>query len=317
MLSFFKKKKDDTAVEDDGIRIISRSDPLACGGTDSSIDTRAPKTISSDDMTLFNVDSALGYDVHGTSDESDPLMRVSAFAVKTESGTFLWLHTEGFEWKPEANRDVSGFVKADVMPGLVSIVKEYDLAAKNGYHSRTHGLPENFGGEVRIEYASGERIGFSDNQAPIIKRPFAHKVIEVFENALAGEKVAIPNVEDVVSLTFTETRKDGGFSSAKLTLLPDGTGISEKKQKFDDPTVYESKKEISAETVKTILDAVKNSYMLAWRYFPKRAFKSASDKSVTFVMKDESEITSPSERDLPNRFSSAMFTIDLELITKN
>lgn len=317
MFSFFKKKKDDTATEDDGIRVIRRSDPLACGGTDATVDTRAPKTINSDEITLFSVESALGYDIHGTSDKSDPLMRVSAFAVKTETGTFLCLHTEGFEWKPEANRDVSGFVKADLMPDLASIVKEYDLAAKNGYHSRTHGLPENFGGEVRIEYASGEKIGFSDNQTPIIQRPFAHKVIEVFENALAGEKVDVPDVKDVVSLTFTETRKDGGFSSAKLTLLPDGTGISEKKQKFDDPTVYESKKEISAETVKTILDAVKNSYMLAWKYLPERRFKFDSGKSVTFVFKDGSEITSPDGRDIPYRFSNAMFTIDLELITKN
>ena len=66
-----------------GIAVIRSAEGL-CGGTDETLDTRAPKMIASDKMTFFSVTSALG-------GENDGLGYVSAFAAKREIGTFLFL----------------------------------------------------------------------------------------------------------------------------------------------------------------------------------------------------------------------------------
>ncbi len=53
---FDKKKKPET---EDGVIVVRKPEPNACGGTTETRDTRAPKTIVSEEMILFDVTSAL------------------------------------------------------------------------------------------------------------------------------------------------------------------------------------------------------------------------------------------------------------------
>ena len=82
-MGFFKK---------DGIKILRQSKPPAYGGTDATLDTKAPKEIISNDMILFNVVSALPYRAH----EEQEIGFVSAYAANTCGGTFLFLEKSDF-----------------------------------------------------------------------------------------------------------------------------------------------------------------------------------------------------------------------------
>ena len=56
-------------------------------------------------------------------------------------------------------------------------------------------------------------------------------------------------MSDLCEIRFSESRKNGGFTEATLTLKPDGTGENAKKSKYDGPEVYKSIKEVDKETV--------------------------------------------------------------------
>ena len=98
MSKFFlrKNKKDD----DPKIKVLSKPDELACGGTYSYIEIEASKQIDSNDMILFDVTSALGsghmiFDSDGVAAER--LGYISAFAAPAQGGTFMFISKgEGF-----------------------------------------------------------------------------------------------------------------------------------------------------------------------------------------------------------------------------
>ena len=139
---------------DEKIIITKSTGRNMCGGTDAYIIADAPTEIKSEEMILFDVTSALP---RGVSDNKEPLGYVSAFAVPSKDGTFLFLETgESFSYYDE-KKSAWAFVKEDVFPSLVRLVKECDMAKDNGHHSKTHGLPENFGGSITIKYKSEEK----------------------------------------------------------------------------------------------------------------------------------------------------------------
>ena len=214
-----------------------------CGGTDATQDTKAPKTISSEEMILFDATSALNKgQVSPDNRNRESLGYVSAFAASAGEGCFLFLETgECFNRLSEKTASWA-LVKEDIFPSLVKLVKECILAKDNGFHSETHGLPENFGGSVSIEYASGEKISFSNNQQPILSPNTGLCIKELFSEAMKGEIVSLPDVSDLCEIRFSENRKNGGFTEATLTLKPDVTGENAKKSKYDGPEVYKSVK---------------------------------------------------------------------------
>ena len=54
--------------------------------------------------------------------------------------------------------------KGDFMERLQAIVSCYDFARFNGSHRSVSGLPDFYGVQLRIRYASGECVSASDNQ---------------------------------------------------------------------------------------------------------------------------------------------------------
>ena len=307
------KKQD---APDDGIVVLKQTEPMMCGGTDAYQDTRAPKVIESTDMVLFDATSALGGIICPQEElPSKPLAYLSAFAVPAKAGTLLYLETAQDNY---GDHTVAwALVKESPFPGLVTLVRECDLARQNGYHSETHGLPQNFGGSVRIRYASGEAISFSDNQCPILSPKTAERIAALFAEAMAGERVSLPDVSALTAIRYAEEREDGGFTRATLTLLPDGSGVNAKTSRYDDPTVFESEQPVDAETVAAIRRTIEVCGLLAWEGLPYNGFALAQNKSLTFVFADGREIAVQSDRQLPYGLQNGFFKIELEMTTKH
>ena len=203
------------------------------------------------------------------------------------------------------------------MPQLVALAEEEKLAAQNGYHSQTHGLPENFGGRINVIYSDGVKISVSDNQSPIIEPDTGRRIAELFKTAMQGEKVSLPDISGLREIRFSKEEKDGGFTRATLTLNADGTAVNAKKRKFEDPKVYESEKPVDAETVTKIKQTVENCFMFAWSSLPANLTGFGAEKSLTFVFADGKELTASGDRLMPESFHGGFFNIEMELSTLN
>ena len=303
----------------DGAAEIRGPEPEMCGGSRTTRDDGAPTEIKSNDMYLFSATSALG-GMALAPQEPDPgekLGYISAFAAKADGGFFLFLEKRiGFGQFAERQVDLA-LVKEDVFPSLCAIVRECGLAKRNGFHSYTNGLPENFGGSVTVMYSSGEKIGFSNNQSPIISPVDARRISSLFGMALKGERVPLPRAEALKEIRFDDKRENGGFTRAALTLLPDGTAVNKKACRYEGTQVYESEKPVDAETVAFIKRNIDNNCMLAWSGLPESGFRELSEKTLTFVFAGGKEIAVRSGLSLPAQISGAFFNIELEMTTKH
>ncbi len=319
-----------------GIVILAKTEPGMCGGTDATQDTNAPKKISSEKMILFDVRSALGYggnygdnysDNYGgnygggdrpgaTPCRPDRLAYVSAFAVPAGTGSFVFLETaEGPQRHAQKTRSWK-YVKRDVFPSLVKLVNDLDLAAKNGFHSETHGLPENFGGSVHIEYESGETVSYSNNQSPVLSRDAAVNIARLFSEALASEAEDLPDADGLTGIRFSETRKNGAFTTAFLTVNPDGTGVNKKQSRYADPAVFESETPVEKEKIDAIKNIVKSGGMLAWPELPVSDAAPSGPKELRFFFRDGREIAVSDDRAVPGELRGAFFDIELEMTVR-
>lgn len=303
-MSIFKK---------DGIKILSQTKPPECGGTDATLDTKAPKEIESTDMILFNVTSALPYRRH----EEQEIGFVSAYAANTCGGTFLFFEKGDIPRKHAGKESGWALVKENVMPALCELVRECNIAKNNGFHSKTHGLPENFGGDIDIRYGSGERISISNNQSSVLSYETGSKIAKLFTAAMSGEKIALPGTSSLLSIVFEEKRNNGGFTNANLTFNEDGTATNKKTSRYDDPTVYESVKPVEAETVEYIKDKITQNGILAWSGLPDSGYSFTGDKRLTFIFKDSDSITVKYGKILPGKIQRGFFDIELEMTTKH
>ncbi|MBR6050047.1 MAG: hypothetical protein IKP68_02450 [Clostridia bacterium] len=310
MFGWGKEKK-----KDDGLVILRSARAGECGGTDATQDTRAPKKILSDVMTFFCATSVLGHPSDEIKRKYEPLGYVSAFAAPCGEGTFLFLETsDGFRRGGERKRAWT-LVKGDIFPTLADIVCKYDLAHDNGYHSHTHGLPENFGGSIDVKYESGERISVSDNQSPVLSFAAAVAIKSAFDKSMAGEKVALPSVDLIEKICFEEKR-DVGFTRAALTIRPDGTAVNEKQANYGEKT-YESVKEVGAETVCGIKDIIVRTGLLAWERLQYDESGFGGEKTLTFVFCGGETIVVRNNVVVPQEMRDGFFNVELELTTKN
>ncbi|MBR3289515.1 MAG: hypothetical protein IKI63_01915 [Clostridia bacterium] len=298
---------------DDGIVILKKTEPMMCGGTDAYQDTRAPKEIQSKDMILFDVTCSLVGIIEPEETAGERIDYLAAFAVPVKNGTLLTLeisrHGENaFSW---------ALVKEPVFPALTALTREHELAKSNGFHSQTHGLPQNFGGAVQIRYASGETISFSDNQSPILSPKTARAIAAVFIEAMNGERVALPDVGSIAAIRFAEERTDGGYTHSTLKINPDGTGVNFKSTRYENNAEYESETPVDAETVAAIRQTVASCGMLAWEGLPAEPDLLGRRRSLTFVPDDGREILIHDAQTRLPRIGSGFFQIELEMTTKH
>ena len=286
-----------------------------CGGTSRSVDETAPKTIQSDCMTFFKVVTDMQV-IAEICDPSTPNLWINyiyAFAIPVDGGSMLFLSAnDGYK----RNESSWALVKYDIFPELVELVRDASLAASNGKNSFTNGLPKNFGGEVRIEYDSGEMIRYSDNQSPVTSKAFGRELYALFTEAMKAEKIPVPSAEKIKAVRFSEDYGEGCYTRIELEDNGDGTCVYRSKRKYDSPQVYEDEKILPDELMKLIREKADRNGMLMWDRLPANKFHFGEVKYLSFVFEDGSEVTVSNDRLLPEPMAGAFFAIELELTSK-
>ncbi len=283
------------------IVILRQTKPGVCGGTDATLDTAAPKTIISRDMTLFSATSAL----HG---DGRSLGFVSAFAVGAGEGTFLFLETgNSFRYRDEKQR-IIGVVKENPFPALVELAQDCDLAKDNGFHSTTHGLGENYGGEIDVWYASGETISVSNNQSPVLTDESGEKIAALFRNLLQGPTVPQPDPAQLQAIRLREERPNGSFTTVDMTVTPDGALL---RRHYHPENGHDSDTAgtLTTDELSAIRGIMERCAIPAWADLPDDGFPHREKRTLTFTFADGKEITVSDDRLLPQQFRDAFFDI--------
>lgn len=313
-MSIFKKKKNvDKPGED--VVILRQPPKNACGGTTVTQDRNAPTDIECREVILFDTESALGMPSdEELKDGKEPLCFVSAFAAPAGGGSFVY-YSSGRGFGRRRDKGSWALIRKDIFPELDGFVRKYDIARNNGLTHTTHGLPENFGGSISVDYSDGEKIRFSDNQSPVLERSAGAELDAMFRGFLSCPRIAIPDAEDIVEILFEEIRDDG-YTKALCRINDDGTATNIKDSKYGD-SVYHSEKPVDAETVNAMITNVKDTALLVWRDLPDSKFGWGREKTLAFRWRDGSEISTTDCKAVPDGLSRGFFNIELELATKH
>ncbi len=136
----------------------------------------SPKVIESTDIISFHCELSF---IATVFDEENGLEgKVYKMSAALEDGTVKakidWHDRSGNGDKAEFEADVS------FMSKLQEIVSKYDLAKHNGYTHHVSGLPDMYGEQIDIKYASGESIYAHDNQDGFLPMEAMEELIELF-----------------------------------------------------------------------------------------------------------------------------------------
>lgn len=152
-------------------------EPPKPGGTSDYSDYNAPTTVESKEITSFSCTaSLLNLDLRESSVLIPPRYEFSAVR-------------EGEQVKCACSRigEERTFTAGTAfLEQLQTVVERYDFAAQNGKDSYTHGLPEDFGTTLKVEYASGEAIRASNNQRSLLSAEAIEDLARLFFGAPEG-----------------------------------------------------------------------------------------------------------------------------------
>lgn len=285
-----------------------------CGGTTQSCDENAPKEILSDDMVFFKVSAALGLGISLNPDAPKSVNNwidyISVYAALLDKGVLLSLNARN---RYDRSEYTWGLINENIFAGLVKAVREQNLAARNGTHSFTNGLPENFGGEVLIKYSDGEKISYSNNQSPVISKDFGIWLYEFFRDALNKERAPLPDAKLISEVRFYE-KNSSGYVRAELSKKADDTYEIYKVYKFAEPELFEHRASVSADVINNIREIASNNALLIWNSAPRSEYPSFIEKSLTFVLENGEEITVFDNCAVPDGLSNGFFRIERELV---
>ena len=136
----------------------------------------SPKVIESTEIISFDCEFSF---ISAAFDEENELTgKVYKLSAVLEDDTvkvkFDWHDRAGNGDKYEFQTDSSFMTK------LQDVVSKYDLAKHNGYTHHVSGLPNMFGEQIDIKYASGESIYAHDNQDGFLPMDAMVELIELF-----------------------------------------------------------------------------------------------------------------------------------------
>lgn len=151
------------------------------GGHNDSSNEDAPKLVKSDEITSFS----LVFSTLSWADEEyfgEGIYRLEA--VKTEKDVLCKYQFNPYYGDREAAefRTNEGFLKK-----LDEVVKRYNLSIHNGKNVFVSGLPDMYGEEIDVVYASGESICAYDNQDGFIGRDAIFEIEKLFTDETETE----------------------------------------------------------------------------------------------------------------------------------
>ena len=210
-----------------------------CGGTTDKTDHNAPKEIKSKDIT----DLSVTFYLSGEWSSFETKQRFS-FDIKPDENGGLTL--------TELDKHLSAAADKDLLASVQQVIDETRLALKNGISKVTAGLPPPYQPcYVTINYASGEKISFTENNNPDAK--WAKQMYLTFADWFAShgnDKFLPPVYKGTVDSVRLDMRKSGIYTSYSLiTVLPEQAIGGERtlfgKRKYD----HSLKKETLAEFI--------------------------------------------------------------------
>ena len=141
----------------------------------------APKTMESTEITAFDCTfSTLDMD------EGDLSGHVYTLQASLQAGTV----NGGITVRDQDGNNENNVFTADAvfMQQLQSIVKDHALASHNGLRHQVSGLPDTYGAELCVTYASGEEISAGDNQDNFLSPAAMRALVELFSGAVVPEQ---------------------------------------------------------------------------------------------------------------------------------
>jgi hypothetical protein len=188
-----------------------------CGGVTDKSDRRASKVINSKDIAEFYARFGLsGEWAKGHVDE------FFTFEVKKD--------VVGVLTATERLTGISAPADAALLSALQEVIDRYGLSQENGVYRTTAGLPPIFGPcEMRVKYASGEKLSFTRNNEP--QAEWEKKMYLAFsgwfEEKGIDSLVTPMREERVVNVSLTVHDKNTGESCHYTVLNAPGSGVEE------------------------------------------------------------------------------------------
>ena len=167
---------------------------------------------------------------------------------------------------------------------IFELADRYEIAQFNGHSVETKGLPEDYGVNLDIQYASGEHILVYDNQENVLPDNFLNEVLKLFEDAAA---VTPGRLDFRVETVFERREAGGGWGEVSCPSYALGYLTSDGEEVF--PEGYDALKAAVAEIDGGLLSSVPE----AWERFDKAPAQGSLYVSTeAFVTRADSEVVS-------------------------
>lgn len=279
-----------------------------CGGSTSYHDSKAPKEITCEDIDYFEVECSFV-----SLADQPPYSYIYGYAAKVDAGVLAALicSNEFSFAKGSENRSAVAIVSPEVLGELQRVVAKYEFAKHNGASHYVNGLPQDFGGSVRIDYASGEYIRFNDNQCPVIDAQAGVEIADILTRFIEQRRCATPDPAGIVAVTYHETRGEDNFSHYRM----EGSTLISKMQFGKGDTLYEHEFAVNESAMEEVRVMVAKSALLGWTGLRERGHKVIEDRveQVIFTMDDGREIVVDDNMEGPRPASRAVFDIQMYL----
>ncbi|MCR5404945.1 MAG: hypothetical protein K6E91_14170 [Butyrivibrio sp.] len=176
------------------------------GGTYDNTNPDAQKNITSTEITSFKCwVSTIDFD-------DDMMVGNCIFDLNATLGkgvvTGSFKASDGLDIDREIS--LEGDDANEFMKELYGLVEKYDIAAYNGISRGTAGITPEYGIELVIDFASGERIYISDNTDCVLPVEWIYDCERLFEKASSKE----PSLLDFVSENEFRMDESGGSMAA-------------------------------------------------------------------------------------------------------
>lgn len=283
------------------------------GGASQRQDSRAPQTITSDDVTRFEIRSSFGAlaDPHTYDD-------INLYVYKLKTGSVAMFQARSKRDSSKNVQETCWFAE-NILPSLHEWIVRFDLVRNNGYSYHVGGLPEGFGGSVNIRYANGEYISKSSNQSPVI----GYSEAERFLDLLLGAKetctpVQAPPAAGVTGVRFVsechfESKKDD--SRTVTTLTRDGRGCRLESDAVYGRQRFHKEADLAPDVFGKVEEIVDGSSLTLWDRLPEAKWGTLDIQRyfVTLTMKDGREISFDSSFRFASSLRSPLFELSLYL----
>lgn len=245
------------------------------GGRVDHSDPNAPKTFQSNQIIVFDC-------WFSTETAAEPgVMGNDAyqFKAKLENGAVKASYQVRDTGAERSFRESHSF-----MNDIYEMVERYEIAQLNGHSVEVSGLPDNFGVDLDIQFASGEHLRVYDNQECLLPYNFENELLKLFERGAA----VTPTVLDFrVESVFEHREVDGGWAEVSCPsyalgyLGPDGEEVL--------PNGYDALKA----AIEGIDDELQSDMYTVWECFGKASMeRMLYCRTEAFVTRADSEAVS-------------------------